>query len=148
MRVAPRTSTTSNHSKLRSERDAGDRGLDGIGDRLVRAADHFSLHIRLVSRHRTVPPVLQTAYVAFTRVEACSSERVASELNHVTGDLTGLELGIGLVDLIEAHATGDHEIELEQATHVEVDETRHIRAETVRAHGTSLDTLFAKDLGA
>ena len=38
---------------------------------------------------------------------------------------------ISLVDLVEAHVTGDHEVKLEQAVHVKVDKARHVDAETV-----------------
>ena len=46
------------------------------------------------------------------------------ELDDVAGDGAGLELGVGLVDLVESDAARDHEVELREAAHVEVDEAR------------------------
>src|SRR5438034_11710119 len=74
--------------------------------------------------------------------------RGESESDDVPGHLTRLQLLEGVVDLLELQTAGDHQVELQFAPEVEVDQSGHVEAEAVRAHGRALDLLLLQEFRA
>src|SRR5262252_2162376 len=62
-----------------------------------------------------------------------------------TRDLARLHRAEGLVEVVEAAATGDHLVEQEAALAIEVQIARNVDAEAVAAHAGGLHATFGTD---
>ena len=66
------------------------------------------------------------------------------EHQHCACDFAGFHRAECFVDVLELAATRDHVVEVEAALLIELDDARHVDAETVRAHEASLDALLVQ----
>src|SRR3989454_529420 len=70
------------------------------------------------------------------------------EHQHCAGDLAGLHRAEGVVDVLETATAGDHLVQAQKPSLVEVDVLRHVDLETVRAHAAALDALLPEEHAA